>query len=176
MDLHEEIRSALDKCPDQETKTQYETRLEKGSLARDEDIHSHFCAYFVPYNPANKTILVGDHKKSGLWLMPGGHIDANESLLETVNREIEEELGVANFFSERPEPFLLSITDIKHDVRPCKKHFDIWHVVETDGSDFKIDYTEYKEVRWITIEEARKIITDPANLQALDVLETYDRD
>ena len=105
MDLHEEIRSALDKCPDQETKTQYETRLEKGSLARDEDIHSHFCAYFVPYNPANKTILVGDHKKSGLWLMPGGHIDANESLLETVNREIEEELGVANFFSERPEPF-----------------------------------------------------------------------
>jgi len=172
MDLRHEITASLDKCFDTQTKAQYEARLAEGSLVRDENIHSHFCTYFVPYNTTNKTILIGDHKKSGLWLMPGGHIDKGEVLLETVNREIEEELGVKNFFTQRPEPFLLSITDILHDTRPCKKHFDIWHLVETDGSDFNIDYTEYKEVRWVTIPEARTLVTDPANLQALTVLET----
>lgn len=50
--------------------------------------------------------------------MPGGHIDANETLLTTLNREIKEELGVSNFYAERPKPFLLSITEIEHDTRP----------------------------------------------------------
>lgn len=172
MNLEQEITSSLDKCHDEQVKAQYIERLAEGSLVRDENIHSHFCAYFVPYNPANKTILVGDHKKSGLWLMPGGHIDQGELLLETINREIEEELGVKNFFTEKPESFLLSITNITHDTRPCKRHFDVWHLVETDGSDFNIDYTEYHEVRWLTIPEARKVVTDPANIQALDVIET----
>lgn len=172
MDLKQQIESFLHKCPNNEAKKEYEERLTEGGLVRDENIHSHFCAYFVPYNPQDKTVLVGDHKKSGLWLMPGGHIDQGEMLLETINREIEEELGVKEFFDEAPEPFLLSITNIDHDVRPCKKHFDVWHLVETDGLDFNIDYTEYNEVRWLTIPEARKIVTDPANLQALEVIET----
>ena len=50
------------------------------------------------------------------------------------------------------------------------KH-DIWHQVETDGKDFEIDDTEYHEVRWVTISEARKLITDPANILALNALE-----
>lgn len=172
MNLKQEIESVLDKCSSIEVRDEYTARLKEEHLVRDRDLHSHFCAYFVPYNPTDKTILVGDHKKSGLWLMPGGHIDEGETLLETINREIEEELGVRHFFAEKPEPFLLSITNIEHDIRPCKKHFDIWHLVETDGAEFDIDYTEYNEVRWVTIPEARALITDPANIQALNVIET----
>ena len=171
MKLKKEIELSLDKCPDEKTRDEYIKRLSNGYLVRDEDVGSHFCAYFVPYNPINKTILVGAHKKSGLWLMPGGHVDFGETLLETVNREIEEELGIKDFFQEKPEPFLLSVTNIDYDTRPCKKHFDIWHLMETDGSNFKVDYTEYNKVRWITVPEARTLITDPANLQALAVIE-----
>lgn len=171
MELKQEIEASLDKCLNAQIRDEYVERLNKGNLVRDEEENSHFCAYFVPYNPDNKTILVGDHKKSGLWLMPGGHIDQGEGLLDTVNREIEEELGVKNFFQQKTEPFLLSITNIEHDTRPCKKHFDIWHLMETDGADFNIDYTEYNEVRWVTVSEARKLITDPANIQALNVIE-----
>jgi 8-oxo-dGTP pyrophosphatase MutT (NUDIX family) len=171
MDLQSEIEDVLDRCVSAVDRMEYQARLTEGALVRDENIHSHCCAYFVPYNPTTKQILVGDHKKSGLWLMPGGHIDANETLLTTLNREIEEELGVSNFYTQRPEPFLLSITNIVTDVRPCQKHFDIWHVMETNGEGLEIDYTEYNEVRWVTIKEARALVTDPANLMALDRLE-----
>ncbi|MCA9365438.1 NUDIX domain-containing protein [Candidatus Kaiserbacteria bacterium] len=171
MNLTKQIESSLDKCPDLNTKDEYRSRLNEGNLVRDDNVHSHFCAYFVPYSSTNKTVLVGDHKKSGLWLMPGGHVDKDETLLDTLNREIKEELGVSNFFNERPEPFLMSVTNIVSNVRPCQKHFDVWHLMETDGSDFQIDYAEYNEVRWLTIPEARELVTDPANLQALDVIE-----
>jgi len=173
MTLTQEITAALSVCENVAVEKEYKERLVQGDLARDENIHSHFCAYFVPFNSDTKQVLLGDHKKSGLWLMPGGHIDANESLLATLNREILEELGVAEFYTERPEPFLLTITNIVTDVRPCKKHFDVWHLMETDGEGLEIDYTEYNEVRWVTITEARELITDSANLVALDRLEHY---
>lgn len=170
MNLQQEIISSLGKCVNEDTREEYETRLNRSQLTRDENEHTHFCAYFVPYNPVSKKVLIGDHKKSGLWLMPGGHIDQGETLIATLNREIEEELGVANFFSKKPEPFLLTITNINQDVRNCEKHFDVWHIMETNGSDFKIDYTEYNEVRWVTIAQAQQIIVDPASLEALKVL------
>jgi len=110
--------------------------------------------------------------KSALWLMPGGHIDPGETLLQTINREMKEELGVKDFFKTPPKPFWLSVTNIINDVRPCKKHFDVCHLVEVDATELAIDYTEYNKVRWLTIPEARKIITDPANLLALDAIET----
>jgi len=171
MSLRTEIESGLNQCLSEADKASYRQRLEEDCLTREENIHSHFCAYFVPFNPMTKQILLGDHKKSGLWLMPGGHIDPNESLLTTLNREIEEELGVTEFYTERPQPFLMTVTNIVTDVRPCQKHFDVWHLMETDGEGLKIDYTEYNEVRWVTIAEARDLVTDPANHAALDRLE-----
>jgi len=44
--------------------------------------------------------------------------------------------------------------------------------METSGEGLQIDYTEYNEVRWVSIAEARGLVVDPANLEALDRLET----
>ena len=171
MTLHQEIAQHLDKCHDEVVRAAYEQKLKEEFLVRDENIHSHCCVYFVPFDQNTQRLLIGAHKKSGLWLMPGGHIDAGEDLLTTLNREIAEELGVNNFFTQLPEPFLLSLTYIVNDVRPCTEHFDIWFVMETDGADFTVDETEYHEVRWVSIVEARALTADPANQQALARLE-----
>ena len=172
MDLREQIAKIIEPsiCDSENTRVNFLKRLEEGNFTRDENLQTHYCAYFLPYNQKDKKVFIVHHKKSGLWLSPGGHIDKGEGLLETLNREINEELGVKNFFQEPQSPFLLTITPIENKVQPCKVHYDIWYLVPTDGSNFNVDPKEFHETRWLTIDEAEKIVTDVPNRKALETI------
>ena len=155
------------------TSANYQLFLERslqGLLTRDENPQSHICVYFLPYDRETKHVFIVHHKKSGLWISPGGHVDKNETLLEALNREIHEELGIQNFFVHAPLPFLLTTTPIENNVQPCKMHYDIWHLLPTDGKNFSVDPSEFHATRWMSISDAEKIVTDPPNLLALNTL------
>src|SRR3989344_8425319 len=94
-------------------------RVEEGGLTRDEGSISHLGCYFIPYDLYNKKVFVVHNKKSGLWLFPGGHVDLNETPMQTLNREIEEELGLVNKIIGEVKPFLLTITPINHPGIMC---------------------------------------------------------
>lgn len=158
-------------CPSKEVLDGFLARAEEGLLTRDENPRTHFCVYFLPFNQAKKKIFVTHHKKSGLWISPGGHIDKGEGLWTTLNREISEELGMKNFFPTEPTPFLFTITPIENDTRPCKTHFDIWYLLLTDGGKFNLDPTEFFSTKWVSLGDARKIVVNRQNLRALDALE-----
>lgn len=170
--LHDQISKIIDIsiCDSESTRTNFIKRLEEGAFTRDENPQTHYCVYFLPYNQKDKKVFIVHHKKSGLWLSPGGHIDKGEGLLETLNREIDEELGVKNFFQETQPPFLLTITSIANKIRPCKVHYDIWYVVLTNGANFNVDPKEFHDPKWLTIDEAEKIVTDVPNRKALEVI------
>ena len=53
----------------------------------------HLVSYFVPLDAPARSVLLGDHVKSGLWLPPGGHVEEGEDPRVTVERETLEELG-----------------------------------------------------------------------------------
>lgn len=170
--LQEQIRTIVNPAIcNQQTANYWLERLEKGYLTRDDGNVSHFCCYFLPYNPVTKQIFIVHHKKSGLWLSPGGHIDHSESLMQTLNREIEEELGVKDKIKGEIQPFLLTITPIENRVQPCKEHLDIWYRFPTDGSEFNVDPKEFHTTKWVDIAEARELVTDPPNLEALSKME-----
>lgn len=170
--LSNQILKIIDRsiCDSRNTYVNFLRRLREGALTRDENSKTHFCAYFLPYNQEDKKVFIVYHKKAELWLSPGGHIDKGEKLLDTLNREIYEELGMKNFFKDLPSPFLLTITPIENKVQSCKAHFDIWYLMETDGNEFNIDLREFKDTGWMTIDKARQIVTDPPNRRALDFL------
>lgn len=170
--LAEQVKAIInpDICDD-EVCSYLPKRLEAGKLTRDENNASHFCVYFLPYNPAMKKVFIVHHKKSGLWLSPGGHIDRDESLMQALDREIEEELGVKNKIEDEIKPFLLTITPINNPIQPCKEHLDIWYRFPTDGLEFNVDPREFHETRWLTVEETRQLVIDPSNLRALDKME-----
>jgi 8-oxo-dGTP pyrophosphatase MutT (NUDIX family) len=171
--LREQIQQIANNFANQypEVANRYLERLmETADLTRDEKNPSHFCVYFLPFNPKTKQVFFVHHKKSGLWLSPGGHIDKGELLLDALNREIKEELGVADFFSELPKPFLISITPIDNTVQPCKEHFDIWFLLETEGTNFHVNPHEFYNTKWISLNEAKNIITDEANLKAIKII------
>jgi len=88
MDLYQNIAKIIKReiCDSEETYREFCQRLEQGSLTRDENPLTHFGTFFLPFNPKNKQLFLAHHKKSGLWIAPGGHIDKGEILLETLNR------------------------------------------------------------------------------------------
>ena len=172
MQLIDEIKDIISSAQvSSDVKERYVSRLEGGNLTREKDDVSHFCAYFLPYDTKTKKVFIIAHKKSGLWLSPGGHIEPGEGLFDTLTREIKEELGIINPLSQESKPLLLTVTDIKRDVRSCKVHFDMWYFLPTNGSNFKIDSDEFHEARWVSINEARDLIVDKNNLQALEFTE-----
>lgn len=172
--LNEQVKQVAENffAKEPQASKHYLERLTEGNpLTRDEGGLFHFCVYFLPYNPKAKQIFIVHHKKSGLWLSPGGHIDKGELLLNALNREIGEELGIKNFFAELPQPFLITVTPIDNPAQPsCKEHLDIWFLVETDGSNFNVDPQEFHSTKWVSLDEAAKILTDKNNLKALELI------
>ena len=86
--LAEEIKHALQICvnTNEDVYRKFLERLRRGEFTRDENNTSHFCVYFLPYNKDTQEVFFCYHKKSGLWLSPGGHIDKGEGILEALNR------------------------------------------------------------------------------------------
>jgi 8-oxo-dGTP diphosphatase len=148
-------------------------RSKQGKFTRDENPASHYCVYFLPYNKETKKIFIIHHKKSGLWISPGGHIDQGETLMQAINREIEEELGMKQAIKDSIQPFLLTRTPIENPVHPCKEHLDVWYRFQTDGADFNIDPREFHATKWVTIAEARTLVTDKPNREMLDRMERF---
>lgn len=168
---HLHLLITRDLCPDDQTFVRFKERLQSGPLTRDEHKPTHFSVYFLPINSTTKQAFFVHHKKANLWISPGGHLDRGEYPEQTLVREIREELGITHLFVTPPKPFLFTIVEITDNKLPCKTHYDIWYTLETDGRDFQVDPAEFYETRWLTIPEARELVTDPSNLYALQKIE-----
>lgn len=167
--IKEAINSANN--PSVEIRDKFLKRFEEGNPTRDEESKTHFCVYFLPYNPKTKELFLVHHKKAGIWISPGGHIDKDETPIGALEREVKEELGVV-YKAEGyyKVPFLLTITPIDNVRQPCKAHYDIWYLMPTDGSNFNIDPAEFHETKWFTLAEAEAIVTEPSNIEALNII------
>lgn len=148
-------------------------KLQDGSsLTRDENPESHFCVYFVPYDPKEKRVFIGNHKKSGLWLMPGGHIDHTDKTIDAaVRREIKEELNWELPSDVALNPFLITRTVITNPKQTCKEHLDMWYLISTASQSFEFDTREFSSARWMSLRVAKRLVTDPASKQALVLIE-----
>lgn len=123
----------------------------------------HLVAYFVPVDKKTKKLILINHLKSGLWLPPGGHVEKNENPINTVKREMQEELhSIAKFISKTP--FFITVTKT---INIDAGHTDVslWYLVIGDSS---IKYTYNKKemsgYRWFTSNEilkSKKINYDP---------------
>lgn len=174
--LADEIKELLNnQAFDREIVAKYSDRLKEGYLTIQENPKSHFCVYFAAYDPEVKEIFIGHHKKSGLWLFNGGHIDEGEIIRETLEREIGEEWGMkaSDFKTKNPE--LLTITEIDNPAKQtCKRHYDIWHFISVEKNNFNPNPNklaeEFHEVRWIKSEKAKEMVIDLGTLKGIDFI------
>ena len=151
-----------------EVKRKFTGRVQQGNLTRDDDPKTHFCVYFAAYDLKLRQVFIGHHKKSGLWLFNGGHMDKGDTPRESVIREMNEEWEMS---LPVPSPSLLTLTKIeKPEAQICQWHYDIWYFILVDETTFRpkkeLLGTEFLEIGWKSVTQARKLARDPSTITA----------
>lgn len=120
-------------------------------LAHADDPPQHLVAYFLLYDEARQKLLLVDHKKAGLWLPSGGHVELDEHPQATVAREVVEELGIAAAFFNK-SPLFLTVTST---VGTVASHVDVslWYVLRGDAAQVPwFDVGEFYQVAWFALD------------------------
>ncbi|MGC1209987.1 MAG: NUDIX domain-containing protein [Micromonospora sp.] len=125
----------------------------------------HLVAYFLLRDEGDGSVLLVDHIKAGRWLPSGGHVEPGEHPVETVRREVWEELGVPAVFSPRfgERPAFLTVTGTQGP--PEDRHTDVslWFVLHgSRDQTLTPDWGEFRGVRWWTPQEVA--VAEPATL------------
>jgi len=138
--------------------------IELGRLAAPCDEHAD------PTHVTASGIVVGTrgtvlhlHKRLGIWMQPGGHIDAGETPDEAAQREATEELGLA--VAHPPGGPLLVHLDV-HPAALGHTHLDLRYLLLGEDADPQPPPGESPEASWFDWDEAQAM-ADPALAEAL---------
>jgi 8-oxo-dGTP diphosphatase len=121
-----------------------------------------------------KTLLV-KHKKLGIWLAPGGHVEEDELPQHAAEREFFEETGVkVRVISPKnlpigttseylPPPFAMNLHWINKPSKTrgfCEQHYTLNFFVEVlDTSAFARQEEETDDIGWFTLEQVNALDT-----------------
>jgi 8-oxo-dGTP pyrophosphatase MutT (NUDIX family) len=118
----------------------------------------HLVSYCVVLN--QDRVLLVDHKKAGLWLPTGGHVDQGEYPRHAAERELLEELGVV---SEVPfgAPFMITC---QTTVGLTAGHRDVslWYLARVaESTPLRWDRDEFNDIRWFSMDQVPLERADP---------------
>ena len=112
-------------------------------------------------------IVVGDrgivllkHKRMGIWLQPGGHLDPDEAPWDAAVRETYEETGLdvrlAGGVDDHGDPALLHV-DV-HDGPRGHLHLDLRYLLDGGDADPDPPEGESQDVAWFGWDEAAAVV------------------
>lgn len=105
----------------------------------------HLVSYFALID--GDWILLVDHINAKLWLPSGGHVELGETPAQTVEREVQEELGISADFLF-PDPIFLTVTET---VGLTAGHVDVslWFALKGNRAQpLDFDRSEFHDVQW----------------------------
>lgn len=124
-------------------------------------------------------VLLLKHRKLGVWLQPGGHIEERETPDEAARREVLEETGyrveligseekVSEESFDLPEPFNVNL----HRIKEGHWHCDLQYLARVDGREQDYEY-EDEFIGWFSREELEDLdMPENAQNTALKALDS----
>ncbi len=142
--------------------------MPKGSTGIALGVERHFTATGIVIDDQNRALLIR-HKKLGVWLPPGGHVEPNETPDVAVLREIWEESGVLATLLPNGEdhaagdewaevlhaPFAVLLEDIGQ--RGVHFHIDLVYLCAARGQEGASNPEENTDLRWMTLREVEAL-------------------
>jgi 8-oxo-dGTP diphosphatase len=99
----------------------------------------------------------------GFWEFPGGKLEPDETILDCIRREIQEELAMEIVVGE-------SLITIEHDYPDLKVSLHVHHCEHIAGEPTPI---ECDEIRWVYPTELDQFSFPEANAQVLAAVQAY---
>ena len=99
---------------------------------------------------SSRGVILHLHRRLGIWVQPGGHVDPGESPADAARRETLEETGLATTHTDPP-------TLLHVDLHPGPRghtHYDLRYVVLARPLDPSPPPDESPEVHWFEFPEA----------------------
>lgn len=105
-------------------------------------------------SPKRKRVLLVHHRRLDRWLLPGGHVEAQDpTVFETARREVLEETGACLAASEEPKLVGVDVHPIPSNGRePLHLHHDLIFVFQAESKEFECSM-ESREVAWCRLTE-----------------------
>ena len=102
--------------------------------------------------PAEQVALVW-HLKGRFWVQPGGHLEDDETSLETAaRREVSEEIGIDDLETVGQGPAVLNRHDLDAAFGACREHWDVQYLFRAPAPASELPLTvseESGDVRWV---------------------------
>jgi len=149
---------------DREAASLAQFRVEFARLASPFDEHAdltHVTGSAIVVGPGG--VVLHRHKRLGIWLQPGGHIEAGETPWQAALREAHEETGL-EVRHAGGAPLL-----VHADVHPGPRghtHLDLRYLLEARSETLAPLPGESQAVRWFTWDDAMAV-ADPGLVGAL---------
>ena len=100
----------------------------------------------------NQVLLIFE-KRRQYWGFPKGHVEQNETEIETATREVKEEVGL-NVEIDSKKRYELNYI-IKDEIEKSTIYF----VATTENKNIVTQRNEIEDAKWYTFEEALNILT-----------------
>ena len=144
----------------------------EGACERSHFGPGHFTASAFVLSPDRRDLVLIHHKKLGIWVQPGGHVEpADDDLIGAARREVEEEVGLSDLEllagTGSSAVFDVDIHLIPpRKTEPAHEHFDLRFAFVAKTREL-VSSEEVTDLRWVPLADVAQLGADESVLRAV---------